>query len=380
MAKVASPSRKWLTVLSQILMGLVFAAVVVVLMIWLAGGFKPKISASAVGETAEPAYTGPTATVRRIALPQTEEAVGTVKPVYEMVVSPRVAARITELNLVAGQQVSKGDVLVRLDDHDLKARLEQTKASATAAAAARNQAKIDLKQVEEVRAHGAASKLEYDRADLALKTTEAEVQRTAELVNEAQATLEYTTIRAPGSGVVVDKKVSAGDMVMPGQTIATLYDPTHMQLNASVREMLTQRLKVGQDIGVRMDALNRTCGGTISEIVPEAESASRTFLVKVTGPCPPGIYSGMFGRIIIPLDAQQVLLVPAAALSRVGQLDMVEVVGHDNRLERRTVQLGRKIDSDMEILSGLTEGEKVAVRSVATSTPSTQRAPGGGHE
>jgi RND family efflux transporter MFP subunit len=169
------------------------------------------------------------------------------------------------------------------------------------------------------------------------------------------------------AGVVVDKSVNVGDTVMPGQVLATLYDPTHMQLVASVREMLTQRLKVGQSIGVRMDSLGVACAGTVSEIVPEAQSASRTFQVKVTGPCPPGIYSGMFGRIVIPLDTQELLVIPSAAVSHVGQLDLVDVV-RDGRVERRIVRLGRDMDADVEVLSGLQVDEQVALRTPPTAT------------
>ena len=64
----------------------------------------------------------------------------------------------------------------------------------------------------------------------------------------------------------------------------------------------------GQDIGVQVERLQEQCSGTVSEIVPEAQSNSRTFQVKVTGPCPPGIYSGMFGRILIPLGEEEVLV------------------------------------------------------------------------
>ena len=60
--------------------------------------------------------------------------------------------------------------------------------------------------------------------------------------------------------------------------------------------------------------------------MPEAQSDSRTFQVKVTGPCPPGIYSGMFGRFLIPLDDEEVLVIPGQAVRHVGQLDMVDVV------------------------------------------------------
>ena len=128
------------------------------------------------------------------------------------------------------------------------------------------------------------------------------LRRAQETVNEVQATLDWATIRSPIDGTVIDKKVDVGDMVTPGQMLVTLFDPKRMQLVASVRESLTHRLQVGQSIGVQVEGLNKQCSGTVSEIVPEAQSASRSFQVKVTGPCPPGIYSGMFGRILIPLD------------------------------------------------------------------------------
>jgi RND family efflux transporter MFP subunit len=267
--------------------------------------------------------------------------------------------------------VEKDEILVRLDDRDMKARVDQFKAALSSATATRDQAKVDRERYAQAYAQGAATKIEFDRADLALKNAEADVVRGTEAIKEAQAALEYTVIRAPFAGIVVDKRVNIGDTVMPGQVLATLYDPTHMQLVASVREMLTERLKVGQAIGVRMETLKTACAGTVSEIVPEAQSASRTFQVKVTGPCPPGIYSGMFGRIVIPLDTEEVLVIPAATVSHVGQLDLVEVV-NAGRLERRIVRLGRVLDNDVEVLSGLSEGEQVAGQAAPASGPASE--------
>jgi len=352
--------------LRTVAMAGLFLVLVVVLMIALAGGFKEKISSSAVQSVPEK-YAGATAVVKRVTLPMNEEAIGTVKPVNETVVTSRVAARITELRLTAGQSVSRDEVIVRLDDRDMLARVAQAKAALDSASATRAQAAIDRQRLADGLARGAVAKGEFDAADLAFKNAEANVARVTEVINEAQAALEYSTIRAPASGIVVDRKVSVGDTIMPGQVLATLYDPTHMQLVANVRESLTQRLKVGQAIGVRMDALGRTCEGSVSEIVPEAEGTSRTFRVKVTGPCPPGIYSGMFGRIVIPLDSREALLAPQAAVSHVGQLDLVDVVEKGGSLERRIVRLGRTFGTDVEVLSGLVEGEKIALQTVAAT-------------
>jgi RND family efflux transporter MFP subunit len=347
--------------LGKIALAIVFLGIVAVLMYWLAGGFKEKIQPANGAIVVAPPFNGPTALVKRIVLPRMEEAVGTVQPVHEMTVTARTAARITDLSLFAGQKVAKDDVLLRLDDRDMKARVDQLKAALTVATSTRDQAKVDRDRYADAFARGAATKLEFDQRELAFKNAESDVIRSTEAINEAQAALEYSVIRAPFAGVVVDKRVNLGDTVMPGQILATLYDPSHMQLVASVREMLTERLQVGQAIGVRMESIKTACAGTVSEIVPEAQSASRTFLVKVTGPCPPGIYSGMFGRIVIPLDSEEVLVIPAAAISHVGQLDLVNVVDNARRLERRIVRPGRTLDSDVEILSGLREGETVAV-------------------
>jgi multidrug efflux pump subunit AcrA (membrane-fusion protein) len=156
-------------------------------------------------------------------------------------------------------------------------------------------------------------------------------------------------------------------MMTPGQIVATLFDPLQMQLIASVRESLAHRLNVGQPIDVQIESFNKQCLGTISEIVPEAESSSRAFQVKVTGPCPEGVYSGMFGRILIPLDEEQILVIPRQAVQSVGQLELVNVATQ-SAVRRRAVRLGRTIGQDVEVLSGLREGEQVQVPAIVVAT------------
>ena len=299
---------------------------------------------------------GIVAEVRLVRLPLVETAVGTIRPVHETTIGAKLLARVVEVNLKAGQVVKAGDVLVRLDDTDLRARRRQAEAVLNAAEAARVQAEADANRSANLLKSKAVSRQENERAGTALKSADAELSRAKESINEIQATLDWATIRSPIKGIVIDKKVDVGDMVTPGQMLATLFDPKRMQLVASVRESLAHRLKVGQPIEVQIENFNKQCTGTISEIVPEAESSSRAFQVKVTGPCPEGVYSGMFGRILIPLDEEQVLVIPRQAVQSVGQLDLVNVATH-GAVSRRAVRLGRTIGEDVEVLSGLREGE-----------------------
>jgi membrane fusion protein (multidrug efflux system) len=193
-----------------------------------------------------------------------------------------------------------------------------------------------------------------------VKSSEAAVEQATQAVRESQVMLDHATIRSPMSGTVIDKRVEAGDTVAPGQIMLTLFDPTHMQMVASVRESLALKLKTGQVLPTRLDALNLECEATISELVPEADVATRSFTVKVTGPCPPGAYSGMFGRLMLPQGEEEILVVPAAAVQRVGQLTMVDVV-KDNTVSRRNVRTGRTLENDVEILAGLQDGNVVVV-------------------
>lgn len=350
------------------LVGVGFTVVVVLLLLWLAGVFHRKIAAGAESRTTAAARpVGPDVTlvparVRRV--PTVESAVGTIRAVHESAIAAKLLARVVEVNVQAGQEVRAGQVLVRLDDTDLQAQRRQAEAGVAAAQAARNQAQIEYDRVRDLYERAHASKTEFDQAETALKTATAEQQRAEQALVQVEAVLEYATIRSPMDGKVVDKLVEVGDTARPGQTLLTLYDPTRMQLVANVRESLTQRLGVGQMIGVQIDAIAKTCAGQISEIVPQAEAASRTFAVKVTGPCPPGVYSGMFGRLLIPLDEQDVLVIPRAAVRRVGQLDTIDVAEPTPQgpvLRRRVVQLGKPYDDEVEVLSGLRADEQVAV-------------------
>ena len=367
------------TIFRKVVVGAGFTVVVIVLLMWLAGVFAPKVDTAGprepelAGRLAEDdtAYTD--VELRRI--PLIESAVGTIRAVHETGVASKLLAKVNRVHVQAGQSVQQGDVLVELDDRDLQAQLKQAEAGVTAAQAALDLAQTTYDRVKPLFDRGIEAKTEMDAADAALKTSKAELERAQQAREHARTFLDYATVRAPFDGRVIDKAVEAGDTVSPGQVLATLYDPAHMQLVASVRESLAHRMQVGDSIGVEVQALQKTCSGEVSEIVPEAESASRSFQVKVTGPCPTGIYSGMFGRLLIPLDDEEVLLVPSTAVRRIGQLDIVQVAERTDRgmiLFRRAVTLGRTFGEDVEVLSGLKAGERVALNGKgAAANPGT---------
>lgn len=326
----------------------------------LAGGLEKKVPVMTAN--APPDVRPPTsfAIVERVRRPRSEPAVGTVRAVHEASVASKLLARVIEVRVKAGQTVNQGEVLVQLEDSDLRARVKQAEATFAAAQAMLERAARDQERADKLIKTNAISAAEHDQAVAARKSAEAEIQRASQSLEETKILLDYATIRAPLTGVVVDKRIESGDTATPGQVLVTLYEPDRMQLVATVRESLALRLHVGDRVPARLDALEHECLATVSEVVPQAESISRSFTVKVTGPCPPGAVSGMFGRISIPLDDEQVLIVPAAAIQRVGQLELVDVVV-ESTVRRRAVRIGRKLTEGYEVLAGLREGDRVAL-------------------
>ncbi len=325
----------------------------------LAGVFSPKVSEedkSAQGRPLPPgSAVGEAMLLKR---PRFESAVGSIEPVHQSAVAAKILAKVIEVNATAGQPVAAGDVLVRLSDDDLRSRLQQADAALDSAQARLAQARSDYQRASQLIQGNAISRAEYEGLATTVRTSEAEVERASRAIDESNVVLDYATITAPFDGIVIDKQVQAGDTVSPGQTLLTIYDPNQMQLVANVRESLALKLKVGQEVSAKIESLDHECLATVREVVPQADVGSRSFQVKVSGPCPPGIYSGMFGRIQLPLEEEQILVIPAIAVRRVGQLTLVDVVESDN-LVRRHIQTGRTLGSDVEVLSGLSPGERV---------------------
>ncbi|MCA9064185.1 MAG: efflux RND transporter periplasmic adaptor subunit [Planctomycetaceae bacterium] len=326
----------------------------------LAGVFRAKVPGEA--KSIAPIKVGdlPVAEVRLLKQPVYESASGTIQPVHESAVASKLLARVTEVTVTAGESVTKDQILIQLDDADLQARLRQMQAALESAKTQRDRAVADFQRAEQLKEKKAIAASDFDALKSAAETMASSVTQAEEAVREAEVILERATVRAPMDGTVIDKRVDVGDTVSPGQILLTLFDPTHMQMVASVRETLALHLKPGQLLPARVDALNIDCEARISELVPEADVASRSFTVKVTGPCMPGAYSGMFGRLFLPVAEDELLLIPSEAVSRVGQLTMCHVVENDT-LHRRYIRTGRIIDSDVEVLSGLSAGERVVV-------------------
>jgi len=341
---------------------------ILLLMLWILGAFrKDQIQPGSAAVPERKAGGLPTRTVALTTVPVTSEAVGTVRAEHIATVTSRVVAAILRMRVSAGQQVAKEELLVELDDRDLRTRLEQAREAVRAAEAALAQAQSNFKRDKPLFDQRVISAYDFENTETALKTAQANLDRLRQAQHEAEVNLSYAVIRSPFDGVVVDKLSDAGELAAPGKPLLSMYQQDRLWLEASVPEEQLARIRVGQAYTVRIDALNRTVRGRIAEIVPASDPATRTVLCRVRLEGPRGLLPGMFGRLLVPEPPQQILTIPANAVKRVGQLTTVDVV-QQGRVERRTVQLGRASGAEVEVLSGLAPGEVIVAAATETAT------------
>jgi RND family efflux transporter MFP subunit len=274
-----------------------------------------------------------------------EEVVGTVRARNSAVLSPTVVGRVSELRVTLGSRVRAGDVLARLSAPEIDARLEQARALF-------ERKEVDLGRAKRLVDDGAITPTVYDAA-----LTEFHIARGAR--DEASAMTDHTVLRAPFAGVVTSKTANVGDTAMPGQPLFVVEDTGRLRLEATLAEGAARSLAPGQKVQAQIDGVARDLAGTVAEISPVADPASRTVLAKIDLPVDPALRPGLFGRLLLASSESSSLVVPLAAVVRHGQLEGVFVVeGGTARL--RLVRTGRERAGVVEIASGLSEGEAVA--------------------
>lgn len=343
-------------------------AVLVLVLGWLAGFFEKKIEpseTSAVQLTLSPEDAARIDEVHEVPKEYFMEAVGTLKAATRSEIAARIMAPINEIRVKAGAVVEAGELLVVLDRRDVESRLKQAEAALASAKASHEQAESDFRRDSQMFKKAVIAERDYEQSQTSLGVARANLTRAEEAVSEAQVNLSYTSIEAPQAGKIIDRLAEPGDITRPGVPILVLYDPSSLRLEVPVMENLAFKLKIGDTLTVHIDSLDRDVDVTVDEVVPQAEVASRSFLVKVALPRSNDLYEGMFGRLRIPAGTRRHLCLATDAIQTVGQLQFVDVVKDDGRtLERRFITTGRLgMPGRIEVLSGLEAGERVVLRS-----------------
>jgi len=318
--------------------------------------------------------------------PEFYEAVGTVRPRASGQVSARIMAYVREVRVRVGDRVKPGQVLVVLDAGDLQSRRRQADAARTEARTAASEAdhgvasaraalelaevthgrmknlhdktSISNQEMDEATARLEMARSSFNMAEARRRTMDAKIALAGEEVAGAEVQVGYSTVTASFAGLVTEKAVEPGNLAVPGTPLMTIEREDGFRLEATVDEANLGAVRRGQKVLVAFDSIQTPLEGAVSEIAPAVDPGSRSFVAKIDLPRTANLRSGMFGRARFVVGERQLLAAPESAVAQRGQMHWVFVA--DGGLARgRIVTLGQKLRDTVEILSGLSPGEKI---------------------
>jgi multidrug efflux pump subunit AcrA (membrane-fusion protein) len=294
---------------------------------------------------------------------------------------------MSEVRVKAGDRVRRGQLLAIIDDRSQRAQVEAAQAGVEeatqglaeveqglqAATADRQFAEATFTRYQSLLEKNSLSRQEYDGAEAkykaalanerALEAKKKEIQARNQQAraqkSSAETMLSYSRIVAPLDGVVTQRSVDAGTVVMPGMCLMLVEETAHYRLEASLPEELFTKIRVGEETVVA--TARGEIQGRVAEVVPAADPSSRTFLVKADLPSNCSCQSGEYATALFPVEKSRRMSIPRAALIEHGELQGVYVVNSQGSVEYRLIKAGKSWGERIEVLSGLNPGDRVAV-------------------
>jgi RND family efflux transporter MFP subunit len=309
-------------------------------------------------------------------------------------VSAKITGKVTEVLIEEGQHVDAGQIVGRLDDTNIRAGYDQSKAQLAYAGAARDQVQVqlanaqrDYERKKQLFAQHFVSQADVDNAQTTLDDLKAQLNTAARNVDVSrqgievsQKSLDDTVVRAPFAGVITVKAAQVGEIVSPlsaggGFTrtgMGTIVDMDSLEVEVDVNESFIGRVSAGQPASIKLNAYpDWEIPAEVIAIIPTADRAKATVKVRVgfKQKGDPRVLPDMGARVSFmsatpePRSANPVrpgVLVPADAVQAQGDSGVVWVV-LDDKLERRAVRLGARSGDKLTVLAGLSAGERVAI-------------------
>ena len=298
-------------------------------------------------------------------------------------VGAKIIGRVVELPVDEGDTIAAGDIIAVLDSEDLQASVRLAEASLNEARARLADAEREFARQADLVQDRLTSQALYDAALTQREVALAQVGTAEARLNSAQATLDYTVVRAPIDGVVIERNIEMGEMVAPGGftsqqstgSIVRIADPASLEVEADINESYIARLQLGQRASIRVDAVpGFEYSGRLRQIVPTADRQRAVVQVKVS-------IDNIDARLVPDMSCTVTfleegideteliqppkLLVPEQAIQYAGGAAFLFQV-EDGQLRRVRVALGEASDGRVEVLEGVQGGETIVGRDVSS--------------
>jgi RND family efflux transporter MFP subunit len=293
---------------------------------------------------------------------------GKITSVQTAQVSTRVMGTITMLKVKEGDYVSQGQVLATISGSEMDAKRSQTSAMISEAEANLKNAAKDYERYKTLYEKQSASAKELEGMTLQYKSAQARVEAAKQMRNEVSAMMGYTTVTAPFSGVVVKKLAEAGTLANPGMPLLILEQAGQLEVEVAVPETNIAGVSVKDGATVEVKSTGKKFATSVVSIIPSSQFTGGQFIIKLAVPASEksGLYSGMYVHVHLPeagnsKTASSGVFVPVSAVFSKDQLNGIYVLGTNKRALLRWVRTGRQQGNLVEVLSGLSAGEKIII-------------------
>lgn len=289
---------------------------------------------------------------------------GNVEGKHKVTLSTKIMGQITSMPYDAGAKVLAGQVVLRINSDDLRAKRAQIKASALEAQAAFKNAEVTYVRMKNLYAKKSASQKEMDDVETMYQMASAKVDAVKEMENEINDAIGYGELRAPFSGFIVAKMAQQGDIASPGMPLLMIEDLSVLKIIARVPESEIHLFKQKDKVRVRIEALENDLAGEVEQVNPSGNPMSRQFEVKIalvgtnTGHGA-NVKSGMYAQVILEKGTAKMITVPQSVIVHRGQLEGVFIMSDKGTAMLRWIRTGKSVGEEVEVLSGLRGGEKV---------------------
>jgi len=259
--------------------------------------------------------------------------------------SSRLSGYIRDMKVREGDSVKAGQVLLRIDPVNAKQSLIQAKADL-------HNAKSDLTRYESLLKQGAVTSQQFDKVKLRYDVAQSQVK-------QAKHQLSYANVVSPVNGVVVEKRMSQGDLASAGMPILTLEDPSSLLVQTYISEQYVGKIHQNDAVDVEIASLHQHFKGIVRQVVQAADPVSHQFMVKVSLPSHADIHPGMYAQTGFQTGLRQALLIPHTAIVEQAGLHGVYVLDAQSIVHYRLIRVGQGMDDNIEVLAGLHAGESI---------------------
>lgn len=278
--------------------------------------------------------------------------------------------------VTVGDNVKKGDVLIRIKDDQIRAQKSQIEANMVQARANLENTETNLNRIKNLYAEESATSKELDDISTMYEIAKANLEALEARINEVNEMLEYTVIRAPFDGIVSRKFVSEGDMAAPGHPLVAVSDPSSVKITASIAESQINGVEEGLEAHVTVSSAGVAgAPARLTAVSSAGDPMSRQFAIEAVlldEETVSKLKVGMFAEIRLGLNPSESLYIPVSAIVERGQLSGIYTISDNNRAVLRWVRLGERNGEQVEVITGLKPGERF-VLSPAESVRQGQR-------